>query len=517
MKKQGRRISVRKLKEAARLLLEFNLGVRPIARACKISTSTAHAYVDKLKELDVPYGEIVAMGDDELEELLFPQGDGLSPIRPLPDFEYLAREMTKKGVSLLLLHEEYKKDNPDGYEKSRFYELYNKWVKTADPVMRFNHKAGEKMFIDFSGDKAHYQDPHTGKIIEVELFVAVLGASSYLFARAVPDQTVGHFIGCVIRAFEFYGGCTEYLVPDNLKSGVTHPSYYEPDINRTFAAMAEHYRVAVLPTRVKKARDKAKVESGVLQAQRRILASLRNRTFFSLAELNEAIVEETKKLNERPMTNINKSRHDLFLEIDKPALRPLPQERYIITSWKKATVHIDYHVGVEKTYYSVPYTLIGQKVDISYTSSIVEIYHRGKRVASHIRVGKPGAFVTDTLHMPHEHRRFLEWTPERIKSWGAKIGPHTRMLMEAIMEHREHPEHGFRSCLGLIRLAKLYPSERLEQACRRALDLQAYNYRSVKSLLERNLENAGPEAKKRIIPLHANVRGKSYYREENHD
>ena len=425
--------------------------------------------------------------------------------------------MTKKGVTLQLLYEEYRKDNPGGYERSRFYDLYRDWVKKADPVMRINHKAGEKMFIDFSGDKAHYQDPTTGKIIEAELFVSVLGASSYLFARAVPDQTVVNFVDCTIRAFEFYGGCTECLVPDNLKSGVTHASYYEPDINRTFSAMAEHYHIAVLPTRVKKARDKAKVESGVLQAQRRILASLRNRTFFSLAELNAAIAEEARKLNERPMTGIGKSRYDLFIEIDKPALRPLPKERYAITAWKKATVHIDYHVDVEKTHYSAPYTLIGQKVDVGYTSSVVEIYHRGKRVASHMRVNKPGAFVTDKLHMPHDHRRFLEWTPERIKSWGEKIGPNTRMLMEAIMEHREHPEHGYRSCLGLIRLAKLYPSERVEQACLRALDLKAYNYKSVKSLLERGLEKMNPEAKQKIIPLHSNVRGKNYYGEADHD
>jgi transposase len=516
MKKQGRRISMRKLKEAARLLLEFKLGVRPIARACNISTSTAHAYVDRLKELDVPYAEIAAMGDDELEDLLFPKEEK-APVKPLPDFEYLSKEMTKKRVTLQILYEEYRRDNPGGYERSRFYDLYRDWIKKADPVMRFNHKAGEKMFIDFSGDKAHYQDPATGKTIEAELYVAVLGASSYLFARAAVDQTVRNFVDCTIRAFEFYGGCTEYLVPDNLKSGVTHASYYEPDINRTFAAMAEHYRVAVLPTRVKKARDKAKVENGVLQAQRRILASLRNRTFFSLTELNEAIAEEVMKLNERPMTGIGKSRHDLFLEIDKPALRPLPEGRFTITAWKKATVHIDYHVDVEKTYYSAPYTLIGQKVDISYTSSLVEIYHRGKRVASHMRVNKPGAFVTDRLHMPHDHRRFLEWTPERIKSWGEKIGPHTRMLMEAIMEHREHPEHGYRSCLGLIRLSKLYPPERVEQACLRALDLKAYNYKSVKSLLERGLEKMTPEAKQKIIPLHSNVRGKSYYGEMDHD
>jgi transposase len=516
MKKKGRKIPMRKLKEVARLLLEFKLGIRPIARACNISTSTAHAYVDRLKELDVPYGEIAVMGDDELEDLLFPKEER-TPTKPSPDFDYLSKEMTKKAVTLQLLYEEYKKDNPDGYERSRFYALYRDWIKTVDPVMRFTHKAGEKMFIDFSGDKAHYQDPATGKIVEAELFVSVLGASSYLFARAVPDQTVEHFMGCTIRAFEFYGGCTEYLVPDNTKSAVTHPSYYEPDINRTFAAMAEHYHVAVLPTRVAKPKDKAKVESGVLQAQRRILASLRNRTLFSLAELNQAIVEETRKLNERSMTGIGKSRYDLFVELDKPALRPLPQERYTITAWRKAKVHIDYHVDVAKTYYSVPYTLLGQKVDIGSTSSIVEIYHRGTRVASHLRVNKPGAFVTDTRHMPHSHRQYLEWTPERIKSWGEKIGVHTRMLMEAIMEHREHPEHGYRSCLGLVRLSKLYPPERVEKACRRALDLNAYNYKSVKSLLERGLEKMSPEMTQKIIPLHSNVRGKSYYGEVDHD
>ncbi len=507
---------MRKLKEAARLLLEFNLGVRPIARACDISTSTAHIYVEKLKELGVPYTEIAAMEDRELEELLFP-GEKKTPGKLLPDFAYVAKEMTRKGVTLSLLHEEYKKENPDGYEQSRFYELYAQWKKKSDPVMRFTHKAGEKTFIDFSGDKAHYQDPATGKIIEADLFVSVLGASSYLFARAVPDQSTESFIDCTIRAFEFYGGCTEYLIPDNARAVVTHPSYYEPDINRAFAAMAEHYHVAVLPTRVKKPKDKAKAENGVLQVQRRILAKLRDRTFFSLRELNDAIKEEVKTLNERPMAGVNKSRYDLFLEIDKPALIALPAERYVISSWKKATVHIDYHVDVAKTHYSVPYRLHGEKVDISYTSSVVEIYHEGKRVASHMRVDKPGTFVTDRNHMPHEHRRYLEWTPERIKSWGEKIGPETRVLMEAIMQHREHPEHGYRSCLGLIRLAKLYPPERMEQACRRALDLQAYNYKSVKSLLERGLEKAVSDDPQAIIPLHLNVRGQRYYTEPDHD
>jgi transposase len=246
--------------------------------------------------------------------------------------------------------------------------------------------------------------------------------------------------------------------------------------------------------------------------ERRILAALRNRTFFSLTELNEAIREEVSKLNARLMLGLDKSRHDLFCELDKPALRSLPHERYVITAWKKAKIHIDYHVEVEKTYYSAPCTLIGETVDISYTYTVIEIYHKGTRVASHMRVHQRGAFVTDPAHMPHEHRNFLEWTPERIKLWGEKTGAHTRMLIEAIMEHRVHPEHGFRSCLGIVRLAKLYTPERVEEACKRALELKAYNYKSVKSLLEHGLEKVSPTIREKITPLHDHVRG-----EVNHD
>ncbi|OPY00095.1 MAG: Integrase core domain protein [Syntrophorhabdus sp. PtaB.Bin047] len=507
---------MKKLKEIARLCLEHNLGVRPIARACNISTSTASVYMEKLKQLGAAYGEIMEMDEDTLAGLLFPREER-APGKPLPDFDYLHRELKRKGVTLQLLREEYKRDNPDGYERTQFYYLYHEWAKKGDAVMRFTHKAGEKMFVDFSGDKAHYQDPATGRIIAAELFVSVLGASSCIFARAVADQTKESFADCNVRALEYYGGSPECIVPDNLKAGVTHACYYDPEINRTFAAMAEHYHMAVLPTRKGKAKDKAKVESGVLQAQRRILAAIRNRTFFSIAELNRAIREEMEKLNRRPMALIGKSRHELFMEIEKAALRPLPEERFVIASWLRAKVHIDYHVAVEKTFYSVPYTLIGQDVDIRYTSSVVEIYHHNKRVASHMRIGTPGAFVTENLHMPNGYRQYLEWTPERIRLWGGKIGPHTKKLMDQVMAHRDHPEHGFRSCLGIIRLSKTYSPGRVENACKRALELEAYNYRSVRSLLEKNLENLTPAEKKNIVPLHANIRGKDYYREVTHD
>jgi transposase len=517
VKKKGRKTSMKKLKEIARLLLECNLGIRPIARACNISTSTASLYGEKLKELGATYREICETDEGDLSDILFPKGEKTST-KTLPDFVYIAGELKKKGVTLQLLHEEYKRDNPEGYEKSQFYQLYHDWKKKADPVMRINHKAGEKMFVDFSGDKPSYQDQATGKIIEAELFVSALGASSYIFARAVPDQTTESFIKCNTKAFEFYGGCSECLIPDNLKAGVTHACYYDPEINKTLAAMAEHYNIAVIPTRVAKPKDKAKVENAVLQAQRRILAALRNRTFFSLTELNEAIAEETKKLNERPMAVINKSRYDLFVEIEKPVLKPLPLERFVIASWTKAKVHIDYHVKVEKTYYSVPYTLIGESLDIMHTGTVIEIYHKGKRVASHIRINKPGAFVTENLHMPTEHRQYLEWTPARIKLWGQKIGPNTRTLIEEIMNHRVHPEHGFRSCLGIIRLSKTYSPERVENACKRALEIEAYNYKSVKSLLQMGLEGSAIDAEnKKIISLHNNIRGNDYYREATHD
>lgn len=507
---------MRKLKEVARLYLELKLGVRPIARACNISTSTASVYVEKLKELGATYLEIEEMDEDMFFDLLFPKEEK-PQTKPLPDFAYLAGELAKKGVTLQLLHEEYKRDNPGGYERTQFYHLYHSWAKKAGPVMRFTHKAGEKMFVDFSGDRPACQDPLTGKTIRAELFVSVLGASSYIFACAVPDQGVESFVSCNIKALEYYGGCPACLVPDNMKAAVTHACYYDPEINRTLAAMARHYNIAVIPTRAAKPRDKAKVENAVLQAQRRILAVLRNRVLFGLDELNDAIAEEVKKLNTRPMQGMGRSRQDLFTAIERPALRPLPPERFVIASWKKAKVHIDYHVAVEKTYYSVPYGLIGQSVDIRYTGAVVEIYHRGRRAASHVRVNKPGAFVTENLHMPSEHRQYLEWTPQRIKLWGEKIGPNTRSLMEAIMERRTHPEHGFRSCLGLIRLSRTYSPERLERACRRALEIEAYNYRSVKSLLAMKLEESAPENVERVIPLHANIRGGDYYREESHD
>lgn len=520
MKKKGRRLSMRKIKEICRLYLKMKLGVNPIARACNVSKSTIHMYVKRLDELNISYEDISILDEDKIYNLLFPQGeDKTTTNKAMLDFAYLTKELRKKGVTLQLLYEEYSRENPDSYKRSQFYKLYLKYKKRLNPLMRMNHKAGEKMFEDFSGDKPHYINPFTGEVVETEMFVSVLGGSSYTFACAVLNQKIESFIMSNIKAFEYYGGCPECIVPDNLKSGVKSACYYDPEINRTFAEMAEHYNVAVVPARVRKPKDKAKVENGVLQAQRRILAVLRNRAFFSLEELNEAIIQEVERLNRRPMTNIGKSRYDLFMEIEKSALKPLPAERFEIYKWKRSKVHIDYHVEVEKSYYSVSYRLIGEYVDVRYNTKIVEIYHNNKRVASHLRTYKKGEFVTEKNHMPYGHRQYLEWTPERIKSWGSKIGSHTRMMIEKIMDGRVYPEQGFRKSLGIIRLSQRYTPERVDEACKRALSVDAYSYRSVKSILEKGLDKVVYlDEEMRTKPIkHSNIRGRGYYMEVSDD
>ena len=509
---------MKQIKELCRLHLEHKLPLRGIAGACHMSVSTVQGYVKRLEELGLEWPQVAELGQEELAGLMRRKKPvEKAQARPEPDLQYITREMGKKGVTLQLLWEEYREDHPDGYGRTQFYGLCRDWMKNTWPTMRLQHKAGDKMFVDFSGARPSYRDPATGQTVEVELYVAVLGASSYTFACAVASQKVPDFVNATIKAFEFFGGCPACVVIDNLKSGVTHACYWDPEINQTFAEMARHYGIAVLPTRVKKPKDKAKVENGVQNVQRRILAALRNREFFSLQELNEAIRQEVKKLNARPMQITGRSRQELFDEIDKGQLRSLPPKRFNISQCKKAKLHIDYHVDVEKTYYSVPYSLIGKTVEIQYNQRTVQIYCNSKQVASHLRVCRPGQYITDNAHMPHEHRYYLQWTPERIQKWGATIGPHTRDLMEKIMQSKPHPEHGFRGCLGIIRLSSTYSPQRVEQASYRALQLGAYSFRSVKSMLAKGLDKVVPfDTPQRSESIdHENLRGETYYDADN--
>jgi len=507
---------MRTIREIMRLHLEHNLSQRAIARACAVSPKTVGYYIEHIQRSGSDWAALRSLDDDALKALLHPEGKQhpVSP-KPLPDFDYLHSEMKKKGVTLQLLWEEYRSVHPDGYGRTRFCERYRSHVRTLDPVMRFSHKAGDKMFVDFSGERPSYIDPESGALIEPELFVAAMGASSRIYAVAVASQQIPEWIRAHIGAFEFFGGVPACVVPDQLKSGVKTSCKYDPEINPAYAELCAHYGVAVVPARPREPRDKAKVENGVLHAQRRILAALRNRRFFSLAELNAAIAVELEKLNDRPMQGLGKSRNQLFDEIDKPALKALPAERFQIRQWKKAKVHIDYHVAVGGSWYSVSYTLIGREVEICLSATTVEIFLGGKRVASHLRTFLRNVFVTDPAHRPPSHQQYLQWTPERMRNWGQTIGLQSAAMIEAIIKSADHPDHAYRKCLGLLRLSKRFGNDRLELACARALKLRAIGYRSVKNILAQGLETADiPEDAQPSEPLvHDNVRGSDYYYE----
>lgn len=515
MVKRGRKKTLRTVREIIRLHFDHGFAQRAIARSCGISPTTVGDYLTLARSKGLDWTTVSGMDDAALKQALYPDPAAPSSRKPLPDFEHLHKELKRKGVTLQLLWEEYRAVNRDGYGRSQFFELYRAYAKPLNPVMRFTHKAGDKLFVDFSGDRPSYVDRTTGEVIEPELFVAVLGASDYIFATAVENQQIPNWIKVHVAALEYLGGSPACVVSDNLKSGVTTPCRYDPDLNPVYAEWAEHYGVALVPARSGKPRDKAKVENGVLNAQRRILATLRDRTFFSLTEVNDAIAEALEKLNGRPMQATGNSRRQLFEELDRPELKPLPAKRFEIREWKKAKVHIDHHVVARGVYYSVPYTHIGKEVEVCLTGSTIEVFLNGERVASHPRNYKRGTYVTLDSHRPHAHQQYLAWTPERIQNWGAKIGPQTASMIEAIIKSSAHPDHTYRKCLGLLRLATRFGEQRLEAGCQRALALGAIGYQSVKNLLEKGLESAElPESDEPTLPLfHDNIRGQQYFAE----
>lgn len=509
------KMTMRKIREILRLRLSLGRSHREIAQACKISSSTVGECLGRFRVSGLPWPLPPELDDVALEKKLYRLEPSPSVKRPAPDWKWVMRELRKRHVTLSLLWQEYREAHPDGYEYSWFCEAYAAWRGRQDLVMRQNHKLGEKCFVDYAGDTISVVNPETGEIRKAFVFVGALGGSSYTYAEAVCSQELPSWIASHVRMFAFFGGVPEVLVPDNLKTGVTKANYYEPDINLTYQEMAEHYRVAVLPARVRKPKDKAKVESAVLLAERWILAALRNRTFFSLEEVNEAISELLAKLNSRPFQKLPGSRRQIFEAEEKLILRPLPKEPYVFGQWKKARVNVDYHIEVEGHHYSVPYSLAREAVEVRMTGTMVEVFHAGRRVASHVRSYRRGVTTTVKEHMPPRHRNMTEWTPERILSWAAGIGPTVATLAGRIMESRQHPEQGFRACFGLLRLSSQYGKERLEAACSRALSVGACSYRSVHSILEKSLDRQlSFPLSLRSAGHHENVRGSEYYRQE---
>lgn len=509
---------MRKIKEVLRLKYETGLGQRQIASSCSIGQATVADYLKRAATAGIAWPLPEGWDEQRLEAALFRRGAQAAAEPPdrLPDFAALREQMQRnRYLTLQLAWEEYREKNPDGYRYSYFCELYQQWRRKLDVVLRQEHKAGEKLFVDWAGATIPWQDRVMGQTRPAFLFLAVLGASSYTYAEAAADQQMENWIGAHIRALEFFTGVPLLVVPDNTRTGVSKACRYDPDVNPTYQDLAAHYGFGVLPARPYKPRDKAKVESGVLLAERWIIAALRHHQFFAVGEINTAIQGLLARINQKPFRKRRGSRASVFAELDQPALRPLPSSRFDLSKWSQARVNIDYHIACEGDYYSVPYQLVHQLVEVRCTATTVEIFQRGQRVASHARGRGQGQAVTQEAHRPRSHQAHLEWTPQRMVDWAGKIGPFTAQLFDRILADKPHPEMGYRSCLGLIRLAKQYTAERMEAAAERALATGACRYKSVKSILQKGLDRqpaglvAEPAASAPVT--HDNVRGGEYF------
>lgn len=510
-----RRLLMRKIRDILRLKWQLDKSNRETARSLRLSPSSVTSTMNRARAAALTWEQAESLSDDDLETRLYGERISSNKKRPMPDFASLDIELRKPGVTLEQLHWQYLQEEPEGYRYSRFCQLYREWRGRSEATMRQVHKAGDKLFIDYSGKKPSYIDRTTGEVHEVELFVAALGASNYTFGEATETQKSRDFVASHVRMLKYIGGVPAALVPDQLKSAVTKSCKYEPQLQRTYAELARHYDTAVVPARPRKPRDKAKVEAAVKAFQHFVLARLRNEQFFSLIELNERIAELLEEFNDKPMKGYGgKTRRQLFEELDRPALKGLPAQRFVYAEWKSAKVNIDYHVVLDKHFYSVPHGLMRESVELRYTATTVEIFHSGKRVASHVRSYDDGRHTTTPEHMPAAHRAHLEWTPTRIINWAGTVGSHVKALVEAILETRRHPEQGYRSCLGILRLEKRYGGSRLDAACRRALAVGARSYKNVESILRNGLDGqplSGEQSDERETLTHDNIRGPEYY------
>ena len=505
---------MRNIREILRLHFGLGLKKRQIGRSCNLAHSTIGKYLQKAEEAGLSWPLPDNLDDKTLEELLnAAEATPRPPCRPLPPMEELHRELRRKGVTLQLLWLEYKERYSEGYNYTQFCHYYRRWKKDLDISLRQEHRGGEKLFLDFCGQTIPIVEPFTGKSTEAQIFVAVLGASNYTYVEALPAQSLPFWISAHIHAFEYFQGVSHILVPDNLKAAVTKACRYEPDLNPFYLNLAQHYGTAIIPARPYKPKDKAKVEAGVLLVTRWIIAALRHHTFFSIEELNARIKELLERLNTRKFRKLNSTRRELFETMEKPYLKPLPVERYRYIDFKRATVNIDYHVDVADHYYSVPYQLRGKKVEAFIAVDTVEIFHNTQRIVTHQRSFKKRGYTTIAEHMPKAHQQHLEWTPSRIIHWAEKTGTATAKLVETILTTRPHPEQGFKSCLGILRLGKKYSPERLEAASVRAVHINAYSYRSIKSMLETGFDRTPISEQKEVTPpvYHDNIRGQEYF------
>src|SRR6266568_3926209 len=506
------RVAMRRVREV--LSLRFGgISKHEIARHTGLATSTVRETLARFKAagLDWPLAESITDGD--LEAKLYKNAGTKQGHRrhAEPDWPIIHRELKRKHVTLSILWDEYIEQHPEGYRYSRFCELYRTWEGKLSVTMRQAHAGGDKLFVDYAGDTAPVViDRLTGEIREAWIFVAVLGASNFTYAEATWTQGLADWIGAHTRALEAIGGVPRLIVPDNTKTAVIKSCLYDPAVNRTYTEMAAHYDTAILPTRPRKPRDKAKVEAAVLIMERWILGRLRNQCFYGLAALNEAIRALLVRVNDqRPIRRLGVTRRQLLEDLDRPALKPLPAEPYVFAEWRARRVGIDYHVDVDKHYYSVPHRFARAEVEVRLTGRTVEVFARGERIAAHLRSSGNHKHTTVQEHMPSSHRRYADWTLDRIRTDAAAIGPSTAALCDLILEHRPHPEQGFRACLGIVRLARPFGVVRLEAAATRAIEIGALTYGSVRSILDHKLDRyaAHQRAADGAPIFHSNIRG----------
>jgi transposase len=505
---------MRKISEVLRLKFQLKLSHREIGQSQNISPGTVGEYLSRAKAAGIAWPLPEGMDEEALYAILYKPVKNQNSFRPRPNFEYIHQELRRKGVTLLLLWREYREQHANGLGYTRFCIEYAGYSKQFSPVMRQIYKGGEKCFVDYAGMTVPWICHQTGEIHAAQVFVGSLGASNFTFTEATATQTLPDWFGSHVRMFEYFGGVPQVLVPDNLKSGVKKAHHYDPDINPNFQLLGEHYGIAIVPARAVKPRDKAKVEASVKFVEMQILAPLRNRTFTSVAEINAAIKPLLKEFNERNFQKLSGTRRSQFEILDKPALKPLPPERFEHSNWKKARVNIDYHVAFEKHNYSVPYHFIHQEIYVRATNKIVECFYKGKQIAIHERSNKQHAYSTLKAHMPRNHQEQAEWTPDRLKFWATKTGKFTKEFIEHLIASRSFPEQAFRACLGVLRLGKRFGEDRLEKACERALMMGADRYQQIESILKRGLDKLplNENDNKEFLPSnHENVRGSAYY------
>ena len=508
---------MRKVRELLQLKFEQSLSVREAAHRAGMGKTAANEYVASFSTCGLSLKEALSLSDTELIGVLNLKKQNLNERYKhlLSQFLHFEKELKRTGVTLQLLWSEYMEQTTNGYKYSQFCHHFYQWQKVQKVSMHIEHKAGDKMYVDFTGTKHPVTNPQTGEIREYEVFVAVLGSSQYAYIEAVASQTKADWVQMNENALRFFKGVPRAIVPDCLKSAVIKADKYEPVINETFSDFGRHFNTTILPARAMHPKDKALVEGFVLMAYRRIYAPLRNRIFFSLQELNQAFWEQLDKHNQMSFQGRDYSRQHLFLSIERSELKPLPVARYDFKEYMTTKVQYNYYVYLkeDKHYYSVPFQYIGKRVLIGYSSHLVEIYYEHERIATHLRDLIPYEYTVNEQHRPANHLFVSEWTPERFINWGQKIGSEAGQVISMVLQSKSHPEQAYRSCMGILSLAKKYTNEDFLKACKKAKDTGCVTYRFIANTLKNKTFNldADEELKQLQIPFHENIRGKEWF------